>query len=504
MARTGDFRPTPGFQGSETSGAEVTLYTQGGDPILLVPGDRTIEVSGRKATDEAPSLVGVQTNKVLGPAAGNFVISALAGSAEDLFDAIIDDDWVDIVLTRHGRRWHVMRGLVDEVRRQKVVTGTGATLVAYTIAGRDFGKIWEVTPVWFSMFLKENLSGHVAQKAFTGTFVDFLASNVIGDEATHLSPAAAVRGYLFGFLEELEGMGRANWNPPPSMPNITDGSFIKSLYLNLAGFSNLPERKAIDPNFAMASGTLWDLAKEWSDPLFTELYVDLLASGSQVLQGVEVPVDETIMTVVYRDRPFPVVAEEWEGDKGEGSAWFSLPLFIIPREAIVTDDVGRSGLERYNAFFVASVLHQEDIGQAALELIPPLWERDEILRHGLRRFDIQSKYAAPDASLINITKAQRAIVRDWYCLNPYFFNGTLDLAIGMPDIRVGVRARVPGTGSEDQDETYYVEGVRHNWRFGQGLKTSLDVTRGWRGTDASLVEALEKLAGRYEVVEPAE
>jgi len=42
---------------------------------------------------------------------------------------------------------------------------------------------------------------------------------------------------------------------------------------------------------------------EWSDPLFMELYVDLLVDGSQVLQGVEASIDDTTMTIVYRDRP---------------------------------------------------------------------------------------------------------------------------------------------------------------------------------------------------------
>lgn len=516
--RQDDFRPTPGFQGSETSSVEVWIYSQGGDPIILVPGNTTLEFQKhrhgpRSNTQTAsPCLTGVSTTKSIGAPSGNFSLTTKSAlpTAEyfDLFDQIVDDDWVDIVFKRHGRRWHVMRGLVDEVREDTRVAGTGATSSTFTITGRDFGKVWEQTPIWFSPQALENVHGHVAARVFT-TKVDQEDSNVSGDSLVLGSPAAAVRGYLFGFLEQLQGFGRANWNPPGTMPNIASDengfpSFINSLFLNLAGFSDLPRRTSIDPNFITAGGTLWDLAKEWSDPLFTELFVDLFVQGSQAFQGVEAPIEDTTMTVVFRDKPFPISRdpEFWTGPKGQDSYWFSLPEFVIPREAIVGKNVGRTGLERYNAFFVNSPLYQETLGGNAIDIVAPLWNKDEILRHGLRRFDVSSKYGVPGdeaKKLLNLVEEQREIIRDWYVMNPYLRNGTLELGIGMPDVRVGSRARVPGARSKDQDEIYYIETVSHNWSFGSGTKTSLGVTRGWRGTDEAYLDALDRLIRTYEV-----
>lgn len=506
--RTDDFRPTPGFQGSETSGVEVTIYNQGGDPIIFT--GRATEFKplrrGPKSNPEtaSPNLASVSTYKSIGSPSGSFNLTAKSARPNpnfiDLFDQVVDDDWVDISFTRHGRKWHTMRGLVDEIRRSTQITGTGATSTLFTITGRDFGKIWETTPVWFSPQAAENVHGHVAAKVFT-TKAELEDSGVAGDSLVLENPAAAVRGYLFGFLEELAGFGRANWNPPDSVPNIVDGDFVKSLFLNTAGFTNLPDRKGIDPNFIMAGGNLWDLAREWSDPMFTELFCDLFVNGSQALQTIEAPIDETTMTVVYRDKPFPIVAEEWTGDKGKDSAWFSLPEFIIPREAVDTLDIGRSGLERFNAFFISSPLHQEALGANAIDIMAPLWDKDDILRHGLRRFDVNSKYGAAGAELLNLVEQQRAIIRDWYAINPYLFNGTLNLGVGMPDIRIGSRARIPGATTADHDESYYVESVANNWQFGKGTRTSLGVTRGWRGKDEALLEAMETLAGRY-VIEP--
>lgn len=512
--RQDDFKPRPGWQGSETTGVEVYIHHQGGDPIVIrgeAMGFQRHTHGPRSNIESAvSSLIAVNTFKSIGVPSGSFTLTAKSFKATsdyyDLFDQIVDDDWLDIVFTRHGRKYHTMRGLIDEVRRSRVVGGTGATSTVFTITGRDFGKIWEQTPVWFSPQANENIHGHVAAKVFTSR-ADQEDSTVAGDSLVLESPAAAVRGYLFGFLEELAGTGRANWNPPRTLPNITNGSFLESVYLNTDRFQNVPSRRGIDPNFIMAGGTLWDLAKEWSDPMFTELFVDLLPDGDPGYagrqQGEELSINDTRMTVVYRDKPFPIAdpLDIWTGEKGLGSPWYQLPVYVIPREAITNLDVGRSGAERFNAFFITSPLHQEALGINCIDIVAPLWDKDDIFRHGLRRFDVSSKYSAAGAELLNMVEQQRVAIRDWYAINPYLFNGNLEVGIGLPDIRVGMRARVPGARSQDEDETYYVETVSQNWSFGPGLKTSLGVTRGWRGTDESLLEAVRDIAFGY-VVEP--
>lgn len=506
-----DNQPTPGFQGSETTGAEVSIYKQGGDRILTVQGGLFEFQPLRRdkqaqPVSEAPSLLSVQTNKAIGPPSGTWSVQCKTPRQVQefvtLFDNIVDDDWIDITFTRHGKKFHAMRGLVDEVRRTRSVAGTGATSTVYTITGRDFGKIWEMTPVWFSPQAEENVHGHVAAKVFT-TKVDEEDTTASGDSLVLGTPSAAVRGYMVGFLEALEGIGRANWNPPRGMPRIRndvneDPSFIASLYYNSRNFLNIPEREAVDPSFVNAGGTLWDLAKEWSDPLFTELFVDLFFGDGQALQGVETTPDDTTMTIIFRDKPFPIMDPATGMPTGQNSAWFALPTFIIPRETIVSSNVGRSGLERFNAFFVSPPLYQEAVNQAAIDLRGPLWDKDDILRHGLRRFDVSSKYSIPGADFITMIEVQRAIVRDWYAINPYLLNGTIELGMGMPDIRIGSRAVIPGPTSDAENEQYYVESVGHNWQYGQGLKTSLGVTRGWRGTDDSLTAAITRITETYE------
>jgi hypothetical protein len=66
---------------------------------------------------------------------------------------------------------------------------------------------------------------------------------------------------------------------------------------------------------------------------------------------------------------------------------------------------------------------------------------------------------------------------------------------------VGTRVRVLGEDGPETDVTYYVEGVAHNWSLAQGTRTTLSVTRGWKGTDDSLKAAIDKSRSRYVAVD---
>ncbi len=71
------------------------------------------------------------------------------------------------------------------------------------------------------------------------------------------------------------------------------------------------------------------------------------------------------MMVIFRERPFPTIT------KGRNSAWFDLPMWAVSRQDVVGYNVGRSGDERYNAYFVAPQLVQEVLGQHGPDLSQP-------------------------------------------------------------------------------------------------------------------------------------
>jgi len=480
--------PRPGFQGSETSWVDVTIYQHGNDPVLLSSLGGTFNLRGRRDTDPAHCVVAAQTSKSLGAASGSFVVSLKPSKiAEEIFQWLADDDWVDLVFYRHSQPWHVMRGLVDEVRRSRNVSGTGATSTVYTITGRDFAKVWEITPVWFSPYA----DNQIVTDAISNQVMQFLPT-VIG------SPPVAVEAYFRKFLEELSNSAGVNWNPPPGMKGIVDNSFLKSVTFHKANFQNVPARKQFNPNGLIPNGTLWQLAQQHSDPLFTELFVDLLPDGdpmsAKLAAGDALDLGDALMTVVVRDKPFPTA--------GLAPVWGKLPMFTVPRQQIITSDIGRAGYERFNTYFTAPLLHQESMGQSAINILAPLTNMQEIKFHGMRRMDVQSSIVPDDLDFVKLSAAQRKIIRDWYCLNPYLLSGTINLGVGRPDIRVGCRLKVPSGVNPENDETYYIEQVGQGWQFGKGTRTNLGVTRGWIGDDASYQDKLDEVSAAYKYPGP--
>lgn len=490
--------PRAGFQQSETSSVQVIHYSQGGDPVVYGTTG-ALDFKGKYRQDPDHAIVNVTTAKTL-ESAGQFNIqlkpSRVTGGMNPL-DQIVDDDWIDIVFKRHGRVWHTMRGSVDRVSRSRSVAGSGATSWMYGITGRDFQKVFELTPLWFNRLALENVEGGWAYKIYSQI------PNLGGD------PANVVKAFLQGWFEALGAVGRVNWTLPSSLP-ATWGNFLEDIKSgwNDSGFTNIPPRKAIDASLMNPSGTLWTLAKGWSDPAFCELFCDLGKQGAQLGPNDELDIFDSTMSVFFRDRPFPMSGSVVDDtgatpaglQTGLNSAWFSLPLHIINRQEIQTDDVSRDGSERMNAFFVGPQLVQDLLGAGGMDMTMPLWNPDDILRHGLRRYDINSSFKTDNATLLTLSVVQRYILRDWYAMNPYLLSGTINLAHGRPDIHVGTRIRIPGDGGDTSlDETYYVEGVNHSWSLGPGLRTSLQVTRGFIGDDNSLLGAIDNVVGGYSV-----
>ena len=359
-----------GFQGSETSSVELTFYTHGDEPGLNQPTAGKIEIIGRGVSrpgaELAPALIALDTQKALGGPAGNWQAVIKAPRSLNFREWIADDDWCDIVMSRHARRFHVLRGLVDSVRRTQTVTD-GATTQDWLISGRDFQKVFEDTQVFFNRFAAENVWGGATLQAFLAQENAFQGSGLGFDPG---SVPANVFGFLNSLLEALGEFGRSTWELPAALPGVfTDDTFVNALRFNFVGFTDSPKRIAARPWFHSFRGvsdqTVWSLAEQWSDPPMCELYTELLLDNGERFPGSD---DETgadlngnVMTVVVRDRPFPT-AEPPHGSVSAGP-WWGLPLFLLARQEVLSDDIGRSGRERKNAFLFQPQITQELVGQ---------------------------------------------------------------------------------------------------------------------------------------------
>lgn len=502
-----------GFQQSENSRAVAVIHQHEDDPIILYAkkkGDAFV-LDGSRADSLNPSIISISTSKSLNNISGSFsVILKDSKVSIDLFKRLTDDDWIDIVYYINNEPYHQFRGIIDEINRSITIGGSGATVKTYTITGRCFGKIWEATPVWFSPYYNDIVTEAVSSRIFDGI------PELLGN------PSQAVIAFMKKFLEALSNVDGPNWLPPKSMPGISQVSLLANIDFGetIDGsskyFQNVPQRILFNLNALNPEGTLWDLAKQYSDSLFTEVYTDYLPKGDPFSKELSNPasIGSNDMTVVIRDRPLPYLGDSVPIEYR--NTWIRLPIFSIIPQEIVSHNVSKSGYERYNAFYVASRLYQEELNSYALSILAPLLDKESIKRHGLRRFDIQSE-THPDPNnpismggqnIAEICNYQRNLIRDWYCLNPYYLSGTIALAHGRPDIRIGCRLHIPGVKINNKDlipeENYYIEEVSHEWTFGRGMRTTLGVTRGWLGDDVSYYENLKKMVDRYSLAELTE
>ncbi len=542
------------FQGSETSRVAVAIYPL--DPLEIKEvglkrriGERTrqpnaIILQGPDTKDGEPVITSLHTSKALGTAAGTFSFDVKAGTKAtvDMLRGINDDDWVDIVISRWGEKTHVMRGTVDAVRRRRRVNASGATEVVYTVTGRDSGKVFELTPIWFD-FLTDGSLGAGAQARVFSTYDAFIGA-----------PDITVNAILAGFLRDLNEVGRAHWTLPRTMPTFVGvpERFIDHLVFFQRDYVDYPARiSPIAQNFHQPFNTsVMAHAAEFSDPLLNELYIDMIdaegveslidpeeekdreartaagqahvaeSTGFAVLKDGDYPkpqndligqpvtsthddpvdnwvADHSTLTpaIIFRDRPFPTFTRKFAPELGGGDEpitsgpYFTrLRVYEVMPEHIIDEDVGKSGAERRNAFFASpQLVHQ--LSGGFFDFQHPLWDPNDMLLHGLRRMDVTTQYMIAPENFVEGVETYRKRLRDWHCLNHLYLSGSITLGHGRPDIRVGQRLRVVGD-TDDSTDTYYIESVDHSWTLGS-MRTTVGVTRGWTGTDSSLCAALE-------------
>ena len=503
----------PTYDGGTRARWIVTAYTQNGAEL-----------------DLTPAVVSVTWAKSLESPSGQWSVTLKRAAEPTVWDeALEDDDWIalECEVAERGRppaRHLVTVGLVDSVRETRRSAG-GAEVVQWTVTGRDFGKIFEETEVYFQAAAAEAARDAAAAKSaeFSGNFAGaiFFKPGAFSPAGT---PSEMVQGIVSAFLGK-DGLLGGQWlvpeavadhtpHPPrPSAPALrrlaqsgyeTFGSYLdaESLVSDMGG-------QTVDlglMNLTGSSGKLHSLLYQYTEPTVHELFYDVRPvtyperdrAGNEARRS---SLTRSIMTLVFRPRPFPLVLS---GDNpidaayadGMRAPWSALPTHDVPGTHVLDANLGRGGQERYNFFLVypaADLVQAGDPIFGAVGVRSISMDTASIRVHGLRKFEHATRYArhpgpmpagkAADKDLA-YAKAIHDRLKLWYALNPHFYNGSITLKRLRPDIRVGDRARL--TWRDGREIVFYVEGVQHSWRYPQHGQTTLTVTRGVRADDARI------------------
>lgn len=517
-----------GFQGSSTTRVKVILYPNANEFAVeikerdprRIDALSPLELSGPDERSDVPSVVAVTTENALDGAGGTWQVTLRAAGtyAQTLVRSIEPNDWVDIAFIRQDQEWHVMRGLVD-VNSEHLSAVSGATSIDFTLSGRSFVKPMLEAPIWFDPIVGQDAA--------------LSALNILRDDsnAAYANPAEFVKTWLFSYYEELVRLGRTKWRLPPGMPGEADSDdwlTAETMY-DASGYSDLPPRIAAKlANMGKLNNTtLWQSAREWSDPPLCELFADLspaveadrvvqdagvasdadtdvgitaeVATRARFQNMVPAPIGTARTKIFFRDTPFPSPTRD---GSPESSPWFTkIPLFISSLGGVTEMHLSRSDADRVNAFYVAQPALQ-GLGALSTSLMGALWDDQDVVTAGLRRMDVQSRYVGdPQRSDgFFVPRDYRKILRDFYCLNHLLKSGTIRLGPGRPDIRIGSRFRVLGETPEE-DTTGYVERIRHEWSLVSGLRTTVGVSRVWVGTDEDYWKTLTNYVNAYREVQ---
>ena len=148
---------------------------------------------------------------------------------------------------------------------------------------------------------------------------------------------------------------------------------------------------------------------------------------------------------------------------------------------IKNETLGTSDNDMYNMHMitqtVSNVSHQQYM--FVQDGLVPIYLVESMRRYGLRLRDLSTKFAYLGGAEISGKAAQDFLVRCllaqdmWYQHQPYYLAGTIETP-GLPEAHVGMALDVGGT----RQESFYIEGLSHEWSHPGRLASTFTVTRG--------------------------
>jgi hypothetical protein len=459
--------------------------------------------------------------------------------------AVVDGDWVDIAVLRNGIRIPLCRGVIDSVRKSTISAG-GATVVTYTLTGRDHGAFFEYPITWNSIWAR------TLNETVSGLFTERVKGRVGGrpDELFK----ALIDGTFQGAV--TAGVPSGQWKLPPSLfDRLGQSSARLHDILKIVSFSAIKGETGLrgayynEPQlWTVGEQSLHQTLSQWVNPVLNEWWYDLLPprnfmpphgldgfldvapvtvvepltdpalieesqaafQASLVPRTVSPGYKQTLtseneqfgtIAAIIRERPFPTLAQ------GRNAMWYGLPTWYVPTWLIQNSDLGRGGQERFNLF---ELLADFGLGSQSEQatVARPMWHREDIEQHGLRSYSQSVRFFAQDGKGIGDWLDERNrwlnILRDWFAPNPYLRQGHVTVKTMLPEIRIGQRL-ILDHDDPKQQEQFYIEGVNLQYQApsqGAGAtgSTTLVLTRGFRGQDQDLISATSEISDVYKDV----
>lgn len=426
-------------------------------------------LEGGKKLDLTPWIKTINTDKNINNPSGSFQITLLPVTEGEnnlsWYYRVTPMDYVEIRFTRDSTLTKipiVMRGFVDSITRTAMVDQNGSPLRGYTITGRDFGKIFELTRIYY---LKEVM----ADVVLLG-LPDYEKLKEKYEAKIEGSPVNVI-GTILGIAQNQLGLISDEQSYIPSIEYI--GSSTINGYINQFSLT-------------MEDGSAWDLMRYFDNTPWNELFIlDL----------------DDAPALVFRETPWKDFdnSNEYIQSVDETVETYTLePSIEIESSSIQSFNLSRSDNELKNYFFTypsqimlntktsfKAYALGEVKAETDLHSNPYLIDREDgnagLNRFGFRRFENTSEYFSESFSTAETAAMAKEL--NLALVKAFKYNGLYES--GTFTIKGNATAR-PGRYVTFQtnrsiDPEFYVAGVTHDLSLQEGSEhfiTTLTVQRG--------------------------
>lgn len=400
-------------------------------------------------------------SKSLGNPSGQFTLQVTANI--NWKKKVFAGDWIVVYLSNEGKEYMRLFGNIDRVSQFTTRNDKGLLETSYIISGRDFGKVFEKTNIWFNplnttRLLLSVLYANNSPSGLVGHFLDVFLGGKISIDAIMTQPQLnqwRVPGSLSALFKAI-----------PSASPLGTPRFYDILTKQIQSVSG---RKAIK-SFASVQGPLWGIMKGVSNDSINEMYCELLDDKP---------------TLMFRTRPF--VKKPFTGGtiQGEVNYFDDLERVTIKGSEIIGTDIGYSDDERYNLFLMTTSSDFLSVEGLMSQLKPsfPAVNKASIALHGLSPMYVDTDFALIQGDGKN-AKINPQLLKDWNNLLYNFYKdsifmeaGTIEIKKANPKIRVG-KALLITEATVNNNKIFYIEGYSDSWSFPGNWNQTLHLTRG--------------------------
>lgn len=475
-----------------------------------IPNSDVVET---EVFDIQSHIAGININKSISNPSATFQVSLLP--AENWKIKISPGDWVAIFLYSSYRAGSidprdtknlVLLGNIDRIERSLTKDEeTDKLTLRYNILGRNFGKVFETTDIWYDPYTNQrevqDISLREAGLPLVGNPTEMI--NAISD--IFLGPGyqfpEVIRRDVGAFggqavYKRTSPLGQ--WKIPNSLaillglPNnpIIPGEPLFYDVLRKETEDDLPGNKVRNMITLTDNGSVWDMLERSSNHIINELFLEEVRDAT----GAAYP------TLVLRVRPLQTpffeqnfgdetnVISELNGAHKTMQELSGESFIEISQAEILFENLGKEDSSRINMFYMSTRADTDHIrNDAAMLNIDgvignPHVVRESIERHGLRRYEQLLEFIVPAKERqgqveTRIFKAFMGQLYDMNFANHLYEVGTIECT-GILEAELGKVLVVASNTEEEVKKIYYIEGYQHTWQFPNTWRTVFNVTHG--------------------------